>query len=337
VLVTCQGSGGVVSRATAAGKGFMRSALVLFAITIAATIGLLEGGVGWIYADLGSTADNTSYFAERWRARYEGGRNSHGFREREVTTVPAGVKRIAVVGDSLICGQGIERDQRFTERLDQALGDDFEVLNFGISGASYPRLREIMGEAIEIARPDAVILQWFVNDVQPPGEWLPREKNLAGPFHRYMQPYSALYFVANRGFAQLQHSLGLVPAGDDYYEAFRDPQGERATAARERLEAVLDVAKAAGVPLGMVLWPDVTDRTPEGDFERHAFLFDQVLAVCADRQLSCLDLRPRLRALPADAGLVVNHFDAHPNALANEIAAEAMHGWLTNVIGLPTA
>lgn len=315
----------------------MRSALVLFAITIAAALGLLEGGVRWIYADLGSTADNTSYFAERWRATYEGGLNSHGFREREITTVQPGVKRIAVVGDSLTYGQGIERDQRFTDRLDQALGDDIEVLNFGVPGANYAELREIMSEAIDIARPDAVILQWYINDVQPLGERSPRAKNLAGPLHRYVQPYSALYFVANRGFAQLQRSLGLVPAGDDYYEGFRDPQGERATTARQRLEAVLDVAKAADIPIGIVLWPAVTDRTPDGDFERHAFLFDQVLTVCADRQLSCLDLRPHLRALPADAGLVVNRFDAHPSALANEVAAQAMHGWLTTAIRVPTS
>jgi lysophospholipase L1-like esterase len=315
----------------------MRSALVLIAIAIAATLGLLEGGVRWLYADIGSTADNTSYFAERWRARHEGGRNSHGFRERELEMAAAGVKRIAVVGDSLTYRQGIDRDQRFTERLDQALGDQIEVLNFGIPGANYVELREIMGSAIEVARPDAVILQWFINDVQPRGERSPRPQNLAGPFHRFIQPYSALYFVANRGFAQLQNSLGLVPTGDTYYEGFKDPQGEQAIAARERLEAVLDVAKAAGLPLGIVLWPAVTDRTGDGDFMRHAYLFDQVLGVCAARALSCLDLRPHLRALPADAKLVVNRYDAHPSALANEVAAEAMRGWLTTDIGAPTS
>ena len=311
----------------------MRAALIIMTLAVIATLGMLEAGVRWLYADIGSTADNTSYFARRWQAENEGGRNSLGFREREVTTKTDDRVRIAVVGDSLTYGQGLRLEERFTERLDQALGDKIEVLNFGLPGANYDRHQAIMATAIEAAHPDLVILQWYVNDVQPIGEQPPRARHLAGPFHRFVQPRSALYFLANRGFAQIQYDLGTVSAQADYYNRFADADGALAIDARARLEAVLDVAAAAGVPHGIALWPSMTDR--DTGFMSNDALFARVLEVCEDRRLSCLDLRPRFRALPAGTPLIVSAYDAHPGAAANEIAAEAIRDWLIGDVGLP--
>jgi lysophospholipase L1-like esterase len=311
----------------------MRAALVVVITAVIITLGTLEIGARWLYANIGSTADNTSYFARRWNAENEGGRNSLGFREREVTAKTDDIYRIAVVGDSLTYGQGLRLEDRFTERLDLALGDAVEVLNFGVPGANYDRLREIMATAIDTAAPDVVILQWFINDVEPPDERSPRALNLAGPLHRFVQPRSALYFLANRGFTQMQHDLGLVPSWPDYYDRFANPaDGEPAVAARQRLEAVLDVAATACVAHGIALWPSMTDR--ETGFMTHDALFARVLEVCDARKLPCLDLRPALRTLPADAALVVSTYDAHPSALANYAVAEAMRQWLAGKLAL---
>lgn len=312
----------------------MKIFLLLFSILVA--LFLLEGTTRWLFVEIGSTADNTSYFAERWRSGEEGGTNSLGFREREIGPRDADSVRIAVVGDSLTYGQGIARPDRFTEQLDAALGDTTEIYNFGVPGANYDEHRRIMTTAIDAARPDAVILQWYINDVQPSGVHSPRPKNLGGPLHRFLQPNSALYFMANRAFGQLQRSLGLVASNGDFFTAFADPRSAAAVAARERLEAVIDIAETASVPLGIVLWPDVTDRGPEGDFLRHAALFDGVLEVCADRELPCLDLRPYLTEVPADRQLIVSRYDSHPNALANQIVAEAIRAWLSPPLAPPS-
>jgi hypothetical protein len=312
----------------------MRAAVTVVIIAVILTLSALEVGVRWLYADIGSTADNTSYFARRWKSENEGERNSLGFREREVIAKAGDVVRIAVVGDSLTYGQGLRLEDRFTERLDKALGEAVEILNFGVPGANYERHRESVATAIEAAIPDVLILQWFVNDVEPPDERAPRAMNLAGPLHRFVQPRSALYFLANRGFTQMQYDLGLVPSWTRYYDRFADPQNSGpAIAARERLEAVLDVAATAGVAHGIALWPSMTDR--ETAFMSHDALFARVLEVCEARSLPCLDLRPPLRTLPADAALVVSTYDAHPSALANHAVAEAMRQWLAASFGLP--
>ena len=301
----------------------MRAALTLLAVVVVIMLGLLEFATRWMFDGIGTTADNTSYFARQWRAAEEGGRNSLGFREREVTTKADDVVRIAVIGDSFTYGQGIRLADRHTERLDAALGDAFEVFNFGRGGANYEEHLVNMAVALDAADPDIVILQWLFNDVQPAGERRPRPTHLAGPFHRFLQPYSAAYFMANRGFTQLQADLGLAPDDRAYFALFADPQSERGAAARARLEAVLDLPAAAGVPHGIVLWPPASRR-----FDGLDELFDPVLEVCADRAIPCLDLRPAIAALPDDVDLVVSRYDSHPNAVFNAAAAEAMLPWL---------
>jgi lysophospholipase L1-like esterase len=290
-------------------------------------LGTLEVATRWFYADIGSTGDNTSYFARRWKAQHEGGRNSLGFREGEITAKAEGVTRIVVVGDSFTYGQGVNRQERYTERLDSALGPQIEILNFGDPGANYDTHLANMELALEIAKPDVVVLQWLFNDVQPADERGPGPMNLAGPFHRFIQPYSALYFVLNLGFKQLQTDLGLAPS-TNYFDKFADPASIPAVAAQARLEAVLDMPAAADLPYGMILWPALYNLR----FTFDEALFNQVLAVCAERDISCLDLRPALAAAPTDASLMVNSYDAHPSKLAHQLAAEAALPWLKELI-----
>lgn len=299
----------------------MRAGLLILLATLGVTLGGLEAATRWYFAGLGSTGDNTSYFARQWARANEGGRNALGFREREVQPKRIGVTRIVVVGDSFTYGQGVRREERFTERLDQALGPAVDVLNFGTPGANYERHISNMALALELADPDIVLLQWLFNDVQLEGVHPPRPVNLAGPLHRFFQPYSAAYFIANRGFTQLQWDLGLAPARTAYYEQFADPAGDPAVAARARLETVLDLPRAAGLPHAIVLWPgSLADR----NFTFDAALFDQVMAVCAARGVACLDLRPALTAAPEALPLAVSIYDTHPSAGAHAVAAEAL-------------
>lgn len=101
--------------------------------------------------------------------------NSHGMRdfEREMKK-PAGVYRIAVLGDSFTEGLHVEQDETFCAVMEKEFskrgclpGDKVEVLNFGVSGygtiQEYITLREKVWEF----SPDMVILAFdTVNDVR---------------------------------------------------------------------------------------------------------------------------------------------------------------------------
>jgi hypothetical protein len=295
-------------------------------LTIAITLAAMELATRSLLHDITTTGDNGSYFAARWRAGVR--LNRFGFRDDEFSPEPApGVFRIAVVGDSLTYGQGIEEEARLTEQLARQLNEAepgaFEVLNFGRPGADYERHFENLTLGLEHAAADFILLQWLYNDLRDP-EIRPAEPwHLAGPRHRSINSRSALYYLADAASVQAQYALALWPPEVAYYvEHFRGSNGAVAKRARERLERVLDLARDHAVPLGMILWPSTSNEG--ADFEAQDFLFAHVLAVCEHRRIPCLDLRPALTGKAKHASLRVNRFDAHPSAYANRLAAAAV-------------
>ncbi len=71
--------------------------------------------------------------AKNWRERHWRPLNAQGFRDREWRPAELrGRRRIAVVGDSIVAGAGIERvADRFSDRLGSKLGDGYAVLTSG--------------------------------------------------------------------------------------------------------------------------------------------------------------------------------------------------------------
>lgn len=102
--------------------------------------------------------------------RYEVAVNAHGMRQGEVAPrKPAGVRRIAFVGDSFLWGIGVPDAERTTEQLAQRLRN-VEVLNFGVSG--YGPVQHLLNlDAVLDFAPDLVVVLFclgndFVDNVQ---------------------------------------------------------------------------------------------------------------------------------------------------------------------------
>lgn len=95
--------------------------------------------------------------------------NSHGLRdyEREIAK-PAGVRRILVLGDSVVAGHGVaEIDQLIPAQLQrQWPGQSIEVLNFGVGGYSTRAEVELLATRGLAFQPDLVILVFLGNDYQ---------------------------------------------------------------------------------------------------------------------------------------------------------------------------
>lgn len=102
---------------------------------------------------------------------FRGRSNSLGFRDREhVTKKPAGTYRIAVIGDGISMGLGVERLlDIFPVVLEKGLGTagkKVEVLNFGVSGYNtQQKVATLIGKGVTFA-PDLVLLQVALNDWQ---------------------------------------------------------------------------------------------------------------------------------------------------------------------------
>lgn len=92
--------------------------------------------------------------------------NSQGFRGPEIPyKKPEGLKRLLVVGDSVVEGHGIE----FTQTFSYLLGENFqsfgwEVINGGIGGAS-PIYYAANMERYLLLKPDVVLIVIYDNDI----------------------------------------------------------------------------------------------------------------------------------------------------------------------------
>jgi hypothetical protein len=92
--------------------------------------------------------------------------NAMGFRGRDVTQEPApGIKRLTVIGDSVVEGHGVQPEQTFTAHLQEKLADSgWEVINLGVQGAS-PVYYAANLERYLYLKPDAVLLLINENDL----------------------------------------------------------------------------------------------------------------------------------------------------------------------------
>jgi len=100
--------------------------------------------------------------------------NAAGFRDRPYPLAKAsGVFRIAVLGDSIAMGYGVEREAAFPDLIDQTLSTlapdaRVEVLNFGVGAYNAYNERMLFEDIVLDYEPDLVLLQFCINDLNDP-------------------------------------------------------------------------------------------------------------------------------------------------------------------------
>jgi len=302
-----------------------RNRAILLSVTL---IVLAIGGefaTRFIFRDVTTSADNGGYFSRRWYRTNAVHENNAGFRGRPFTPVkPAGVYRIAIVGDSFTYGNGVRQEDRYSDLLQKQLPSHVEVLNFGVAGANTPEHRQLVQHLLQAVHPDFVLVQWFVNDVEDDDTTGRPVFHPLVPFralHDWLNNASALYTVANMQWAETQVALGLSTAYGDYLKhRLGDPNSLDSVRDRELLRDMIATAQQAHVPIGIVLFPDTA--VPIDDHYPFAYLHERVLDVCAERGITCLDLRSDFARIKDRQTLWASRLDHHPSARANLIAAE---------------
>lgn len=290
-----------------------------------------EQAARYIFQDITTTGDNGSYFAKKWRLENFGYKcrkyNSWNYREREIAFNSLQERyTIAVIGDSITYGQGIPDEERFSNRLELELkniDDKFQVLNFGIGGSDfYHHVKTI--DKVQKIKPDFILLQWYVNDFEGPRAiGRPSARNLAPTMKLHMKYHqtSALYYVLNAGWHSIQRYLGLVGSYEEYmHHRFLDPNSSDSIDAMKTFKAFLRKAKQYNIPVGMVMFPVL--RSYLGENYPFDYLHERIISVCTENEIPYVDLREDYKFYANDIRkLHVNQYDAHPNGLANEIAA----------------
>ena len=302
-----------------------RLRILLIFVTFGASIAAAEPVTRWIFRDVTTSSDNGGYFSRRWYRSGAVRTNNLGFRERVFSETKApGTYRIAVIGDSFTYGNGIRQQDRYSDLLQTQLPPTFEVLNFGVAGANTPEHLVSAERIVPRFRPDFVLLQWYVNDVEDDDSTgRPRSMPLM-PFrwlHNWLNDSSALYTVANMQWAETQAAMGFTDSYPAYLQRrFADPKSHDSVLDRSLLRALIEFCRGLGVPIGIVLFPDTAGGL--GADYPFAYLHDRVLETCAAEGITCVDLRKDFAAVKRRQSLWANTLDHHPSARANAIAAE---------------
>jgi lysophospholipase L1-like esterase len=254
--------------------------------------------------------------------------NSGGLRNPEVPlTKPPGVRRVAVVGDSIAFGYWVGEDQAFPRQLEKMLGPSVQVLDFGVPGYNLDQeIEALRAKAFEYS-PDLVLVAFCLNDLEgifsyEYGLTLDRSSRadtfggrvLEGLLRRSVLAswieYRMAELEARRRFAQARNPL----AGPLYEEAVVEQK--RALLARFR--ALHELLATRQVPGFVAVFPTFGNK-----FENYPYreLHGAVLETARESGLLAVDLLDCFAAYDFhDVRVDV----VHPNPMGHRIAAHAI-------------
>jgi lysophospholipase L1-like esterase len=261
---------------------------------------------------------------------------------------PAGVFRVAITGDSVTMGWGVEEAEAYPALLEQGLSAhpvapdarrSYQVLNFGLAGLNADGAVSRLIKKSAYYRPSLVVYGFTVNDIEgphfrrsdPQTDESPGNQSLANRYRAQRFSPSYLLRILWPNWVALQEMWSPTPGThqaallENYFE---NP------AAFAALDAALGRLAAHAEEQGICAHVLVhTQLSQLGPFHPYSSVYD-VVAQAADRHgLGVTTTESRFDRANA-AGYWVSYWDAHPNAAAHRVLAEALEEGLR---GLPAA
>jgi hypothetical protein len=259
--------------------------------------------------------------------------NSLGLRGPEPAPPQPGERRVLLVGDSLIYGQGVAEEQTVSAhlaRLGEATGEAWSVFNGGLRAyATHQELALLADLGPELA-PTDVVLCWYWNDFDERDLERTYEKlEGSGPiaFDLGEAPRGAALWKW-RGMQVLRKSALVMHLYDRWREARRQPKDDAYyDAGFERLAGYLpefvELCEQLDASFRVALFPHPAGLgrpdAPSSVIEARA------LELFEERGLAVTDLRPALLEHGREHGSVPTiPFDGHYEGPANGALARAL-------------
>lgn len=242
--------------------------------------------------------------------------NSAGFRSPEITPdKPAGTKRIALLGDSIVFGAGVEDEQVAARQLEtilrERLGAPVEVINAGVSGYNAVQEVELFFAKVVRYDPDLIIVGYFNDDLATAYRIEEQAEGWPRIARRYFLPN-----VVQRAIWLYRYRLYKLGAliGDTEAEM----QQKRSLLEYERLREYGE-RHAAG--LLFAIFPDFADREASGQ--------SQIISGWAKNwHVPAVSLaefyQERSGGNPTVFSIRPETADPHPNAAGHRLIAEVL-------------
>ncbi len=298
---------------------------LLFLLSVVFAAG--EGYFRFFY----DTTDSLDFtrVCQRWMTRYFRVNTWHCRDDLEYNfRIQLGKRRVTFLGDSFTTGHGIKHiEDRFANRIRRA-HPDWEIhvlaLNGLDTGGEIDGLTELLGKGYQI---QDVVLVYCLNDVadmQP--EYPQMIAKVAAEVARagWLRHHS--YFI---DFLYCRYRAWRDPHMREYYPFVRDGyRGPLWEQQKQRLKSLRDLVRSHGGHFSVVTFPFLQALGPHYPWE---FVHDELDQLWRDLNVPHLDLLSTFTNYPPSR-LTVNRFDAHPNEFANQLAAEKIDKFLSDVV-----
>jgi HEAT repeat protein/lysophospholipase L1-like esterase len=246
--------------------------------------------------------------------------NSDGMRDRtRPLEKPAGVARVAFLGDSVTLGDQVKPEESYPQAL-QALLDEagrpVEVMGVALWGWSTRQERIAYERIVRKYRPDHVVLGVCLNDIPE------LQNNLARPpawLHGLHGRSSLVRVLVNAQGREIQQVEQL----------FSDPGAARVKDAYRRffaeVRALRDDVRRDGATFAVIVFPFRFQVMPGAPPPRAQ---QALLGFCAGEGIPCLDLLPAVRGMGEAAFVDYDHLSP-PGArrVAQELLARELVPW----------
>lgn len=287
------------------------------------TVGLIAGAAEAYFRFAYAASDTPMQWTlagRNWIDRYMH-LNSLGYRDREWTADDfTGKTVIFAVGDSFTEGWGIENPaDRFPDRLQTRLGDDYAVVNLGKGGSSTLHQTAAV-ENYPYAQPDIIVWQYLLNDIDVAAisnghTW---ESPIPEALPALVEESHLVNFLYWRAFRQgMFNSPDGVPQWEWLYGAYDNAyiwDIHRAEIAR-----MADYAASIDARLITVIFPNMEDPVASVPYvDRVA---QELIALGHPDVLKMTDLAAQMSVDER----IVSRADAHPSAAFNIATADLIY------------
>ncbi len=257
--------------------------------------------------------------------------NSQGFRDYEYSQKkPAGVYRIAVIGDSVTFGKGVLLEDTYTKILEKELpslcNKKIEVLNFGVYGYNTEQEVAVIKEHVLKYHPDMIIMLYTLNDPDVEFQFIlsrvEEKKTVSGSVKKFLNDHIYLYKIAARIYytqSQIKKNKNLSIL--TFYPKLHNKSYPGWKMVEQKFSEMSDLSRYERIPIVLFIQPELYKLSGEYPF---AAIHAQVIAEAKARGIPAYDLFPYFKGGNPRELRVSNFEDRHPNKRGHKIIAEGI-------------
>lgn len=271
----------------------------------------------------------------RHSPRFQHGGDRQKRNEGIAVKKPVDEKRIIIIGDSLVYGDGAKAEDTYPFQLQKKIrtrqNGKIQVINMGIMGVDTDEEAEILlngGKYFRVSalglEPDVVVWTFCINDIElllsyPKSR--PETIILPSKIHSYLMARYRTYLFFHTKFNQLLASTGIQASYTDYLKNIYSRDTKEWRLFERLLYMMIDQVKQRKIKLLLVIFPSLERLDASHPY---LDLYAKVSGIGAAKGIEVLNLFPYFEGRDVNT-LRVSILNGHPNEKAFDIASEAIY------------